>query len=168
MNEAKLPRRLEDVKTYGNTSEAQAEIYDRNHPRYPYKSHGQWLKACYGMVSCIILVLFNGIGPFLERPFDVHRFIASYISVSSPTQEFTFIRTNIPNQVPVFILLILGYKLRKHGFKISHWGPERSNDLRNAIQAGSDIRKGRLELPDDGFTKENGLTFLKWLWVWMK
>jgi hypothetical protein len=87
MNEAKLPRRLEDVKTYGNTSEAQAEIYDRNHPRYPYKSHGQWLKACYGMVSCIILVLFNGIGPFLERPFDVHRFIASYISVSSPTQS---------------------------------------------------------------------------------
>src|SRR5712664_173780 len=83
MNMAKLLHRLEDVKTYGNTSEAQAEIYDRNHPRYPYKSHGQWLKACYGMVSCIILVLFNGIGPFLERPFDVHLFIASYISVSS-------------------------------------------------------------------------------------
>lgn len=143
-------RTLEDVKTYGNTSEAQAEIYDRNNPRYPYKSHGQWLKACYGMVSCIILVLFNGIGPFLERPFDVHRFIASYISV------------------PVFILLILGYKIRKHGFRISRWGPERSNDLRNAIQAGSEIRKGRLELPDDGFTKENWLTFLKWIWVWMK
>ena len=70
--------------------------------------------------------------------------------------------------MPVFILLILGYKIRKHGFKLYDWGPERSNDLRNAIQAGSDIRKGRLELPDDGFTKENGVTFLKWLWVWMK
>lgn len=67
---------------YGNASEVQAATYDRNHPRYPYKSHGQWLKACYGMVACTILLLFNGITPFLERPFDVRRFIASYISVS--------------------------------------------------------------------------------------
>lgn len=74
--------RLEDVKVYGNTSEAQAAAYDRNHPRYPYKSHGQWLKACYGLVSCTILVMFNGIGPFLEEPFNVRRFIASYIGVS--------------------------------------------------------------------------------------
>jgi amino acid transporter len=56
-------------------------MYDRNHPKYPYKSHGQWLKACYGMVACIILVIFNGIGPFLENPFDMRRFIASYIGV---------------------------------------------------------------------------------------
>jgi yeast amino acid transporter len=67
---------------YGNASEAQAAAYDRNHPQYPYKSRGQWLKASYGMVSCIILVLFNGIGSFLEEPFDVRAFIASYISVS--------------------------------------------------------------------------------------
>jgi amino acid transporter len=135
---------------YGDVSEAQAASYDRNHPRYPYKSHGQWLKACYGMVSCIILVLFNGIGSFLENSFDVRRFIASYIGI------------------PVFILLILGYKIRKHGFRISQWGPERSNDLRNTIQAASETRKGRLEFPDDGFTKENGRKFLKWIWVWMK
>ncbi|KAL9111009.1 MAG: hypothetical protein Q9227_004442 [Pyrenula ochraceoflavens] len=73
---------LEDVKTYGNASEVQAATYDRNHPQYPYKSHGQWLKACYGMVACLILLLFNGVAPFLEDPFDVRRFIASYISVS--------------------------------------------------------------------------------------
>jgi amino acid transporter len=29
-------------------------------------------------------------------------------------------------------------------------------------------RKGRLEFPDNGFTRENVLTFLKWIWVWMK
>ena len=74
--------RLEDVKMYGNASEAQAASYDRDHPRYPYKSHGQWLKACYGLVACIILVLFNGVGSFLETPFDTDRFIASYIGVS--------------------------------------------------------------------------------------
>jgi yeast amino acid transporter len=57
-------------------------MYDRNHPRYPYKSHGQWLKAAYGMVATMILVVFNGIGPFFENPFDGRTFVASYISVS--------------------------------------------------------------------------------------
>jgi amino acid transporter len=72
-------------------------------------------------------------------------------------------------EVPAFIFLILGYKIRKHGFRIQNWGPERSNDLRNTIQTTSDIRKGRLELPDDGFfTKENARTFVKWVWVWLK
>lgn len=73
---------LEDVKNYGNTSEAQAAIYDRNHPRYPYKSHGQWLKAAYGGLACTVLVLFNGINPFFTKPFDTRRFIADYVGVS--------------------------------------------------------------------------------------
>ena len=75
--------RLEHVKNYGNASEAQVAMYDRDNPRYPYKSHGQWLKACYGLVACTLLVLFNGVGPFLEHPFDTRRFIASYIGVGS-------------------------------------------------------------------------------------
>ncbi|KAH8812741.1 proline-specific permease [Xylogone sp. PMI_703] len=141
---------LEEVKLYGNASEAQAAMYDRNNPRYPYKSHGQWLKAAYGMIASIILLVFNGISAFLEDPFDVRRFIASYIAI------------------PVFILLILGYKVRKHGFSVSQWGPERSNDLRNTIQAASEIRKGRLEFPESGITKENLRTFINWVWVWMK
>lgn len=78
----KLHNRLAYVKNYGNASEAQAAMYDRDNPRYPYKSHGQWLKACYGLVACTLLVLFNGVGPFLEHPFDTRRFIASYIGVS--------------------------------------------------------------------------------------
>ncbi|EPE34140.1 proline-specific permease [Glarea lozoyensis ATCC 20868] len=137
---------LGDAKLYGNASEAQTAMYDRDNPRYPYKSHGQWLKACYGLVSCLLLVTFNGVGAFLEKPFDVRRFIASYISV------------------PVFILLLVGYKIGKHGFRFSQWGPERSNDLRNCIQATSEVRKGRLEFPDEGFTKENGRTFVDWIW----
>ncbi|KAG9233712.1 proline-specific permease [Amylocarpus encephaloides] len=141
---------LEDAKLYGNASEAQTACYDRDNPRYPYKSHGQWLKAAYGMVSALLLVVFNGIGAFLERPFDTRRFIASYISV------------------PVFFILLIGYKVRKHGFRFSQWGPERSNDLRNCTQAASEIRKGRLEFPEEGFTKENGRTFIKWIWIWTK
>jgi amino acid transporter len=34
------------------------------------------------MVACIVLVIFNGIPPFLGDPFDVRMFIASYIGVS--------------------------------------------------------------------------------------
>ncbi|TVY55430.1 Arginine permease CAN1 [Lachnellula cervina] len=141
---------LKEAKLYGNASESQTACYDRSHPRYPYKSHGQWLKASYGMVASILLMVFNGIGAFLERPFDTRKFIASYISV------------------PVFLLLLLGYKIRKHGLAFSQWGPERSNDLRNTVQAASEIRKGRLEFPDEGLTKRNGRMFLDWIWVWMK
>lgn len=72
---------LEDAKLYETTSEVQAASYDRDNPLYPYKSHGQWLKACYGMVSCGILMLLNGVGAFLETPFNVRKFISAYISV---------------------------------------------------------------------------------------
>lgn len=73
-----------------------------------------------------------------------------------------------PLQIPVFFLLILGYKIKRHGFHFSQWGPERSNDLRNTIQASSEKRKGKLEFPDNGFTKDNGRTFVNWVWVWLK
>lgn len=73
---------LKDAKMYGNTSESQAASYDRNNPGYPYKSHGQWLKASYGMFTCIVIILFNGVGAFLEKPFGVQTFISAYISVS--------------------------------------------------------------------------------------
>ena len=75
------PSRLEDAKLYGNNSESQAASYDRDHPLYPYKSHGQWLKACYGLVGLIILILFNGVAAFIE-PFNVRKFVSAYISVS--------------------------------------------------------------------------------------
>ena len=86
--------RLEDVKRYGNASEAQAAMFDRNHPRYPYKSHGQWLKAAYGGVACAILLFFNGIAPFFQRPFDTKRFIADYIAVGF----HHFLSTPLPGQ----------------------------------------------------------------------
>jgi amino acid transporter len=65
-------------------------------------------------------------------------------------------------------LLIVAYKIRRHGFNFSQWGPERSKDLRNCVQVSSDKRKGRLEFPDKGVTAENGKRFLEWIWVWTK
>ncbi|OOQ84427.1 proline-specific permease [Penicillium brasilianum] len=143
-------RALDEAKQYGNTSQTQAATYDRNHVRYPYKSHAQWLKAGYGMVACIILLLFNGVDSFLTTPFDARTFIASYISI------------------PVFFLLVVCYKIRRHGFRFSQWGPERSKDLRNCVQVSSDKRKGRLELSDPVFSFENVKRFGMWLWVWTK
>ncbi|KAL2760300.1 hypothetical protein ACRALDRAFT_1067117 [Sodiomyces alcalophilus JCM 7366] len=143
-------RTLEDAKTYETTSEVQAASYDRNNPLYPYKSHGQWLKACYGMVSCGILMLLNGVGAFLETPFNARKFISAYISL------------------PIFILLIMGYRLRKHGLRFSKWGLERSLDLGGAVQAASEKRKGRLEFPDEGFTRDNWRELFHWVWVWLQ
>lgn len=69
----------------------------------------------------------------------------------------------------MFILLIVGYKIRKHGLRIyDYFTPEKSDDLSNTVQAASPKRKGRLEFPDDGFTKENFRTLINWIWVWMK
>jgi amino acid transporter len=119
------------------------------------------------MTSCLILLLFHGVDPFLRKPFDTTNFIVSYISVSG----FPRLRNRllIP-QIPIFISLVVGYKIGKHGFHVSQWGPERSCDLSGAIQA-SEKRVGRLEFPDQGLwglSFNNVVIFLRWIWVWMK
>ncbi|KAK2846409.1 hypothetical protein FQN49_005748 [Arthroderma sp. PD_2] len=142
---------LQEANSLGNTAESQNGVYDRQNPRYPYKSHGQWLKACYGVVACIILLLFNGVAAFLKDPFDTRAFVVSYISV------------------PVFIMLFVGYKIRRHGLRLTSWGPECSNDLRNCAQTTSGThRKGRLIFPDHGPTRRNWKAFFAWVWAWMK
>jgi yeast amino acid transporter len=138
------------------------------------------LKGCYGLVGCIVLILFNGVGAFIE-PFNVRKFVSAYISVSpcldvmhylsEPTHvtcAFFTLTTYESMQLPTFLLLILGYNLRKHGLRFSDWWTDKSADLSNTVQATSLKRKGRLEFPDNGFTRENVLTFLGWIWVWMK
>ncbi len=66
------------------------------------------------------------------------------------------------------MLLFLGYKFRKHGFNFAEWGPEKSDDLSNTVRVTDPKRKGRLEFPDDDFTWANVMTFVDWIWVWMK
>ncbi|KAK2749385.1 hypothetical protein FQN57_006317 [Myotisia sp. PD_48] len=142
---------LQEANDFGNSAETQNGVYNRNHPRYPYKSHGQWFKACYGMISCFILLIFNGVSAFLKDPFDTREFVVSYISL------------------PVFGVLFIGYKLRKHGFNLLSWRAERSNDLRNCVQVTSSARrKGRLEFPDHGPTSRNWMAFFEWVWAWTK
>ncbi|OAA66292.1 proline-specific permease [Cordyceps fumosorosea ARSEF 2679] len=141
---------LEVAKMSEDTSAAQAASYDRDSPLYPYKSHGQWLKAFYGLAGSCVLLIFNGVPAFLEKPFNVRKFVSAYVGI------------------PVYILLVVGYKFRKHGFRFSHWGPERSDDLSNTVRAASEKRRGRLDLPDWGVTRANWQALGHWLWVWIK
>ncbi len=83
--------RLETAKLSGNTSESQAASYDRDNSLYPYKSHGQWLKAFYGFAASTILVLFNGIPAFIDEPFNVRRFVSAYAGVSHPCLPIHFL-----------------------------------------------------------------------------
>ena len=70
-----------------DTSVAQAASYDRDNPLYPYKSHGQWLKAFYGLSGSCILLLFNGVPAFLEEPFNVRKFVSAYVGVCNPPRS---------------------------------------------------------------------------------
>jgi yeast amino acid transporter len=56
------------------------KLYDRNHPQYPYRSHGQYLRAFYALTGCVLLVLFNGWRTVVS-PISVADFFACYIPV---------------------------------------------------------------------------------------
>ena len=108
----------------------------------------------------------------LRRPpllrFVYRRKSRLFLKYIYPSLFYIFADWGVLLQIPVFILLIIGYKIKRHGFRISQWGPERSNDLRNTVQVTSKKRKGRLEFPERGLSEENLKTFVNWVWVWMK
>jgi yeast amino acid transporter len=55
--------------------------FDREDEHYPYRAHGQLFRSYYGLIFCLLLILFNGWHTFV--PFQVQDFIVSYIGVSS-------------------------------------------------------------------------------------
>ena len=57
--------------------------YNREDDSYPYKSHGQYLRAWYGMCGCFLIVFFNGWSSCVS-PMSIDDFFASYINVSGP------------------------------------------------------------------------------------
>jgi len=56
---------------------------------YPYKSHGQYLRAWYGMCGAFLIALFNGWRSFVS-PMSTADFLASYINVSPLLTITTF------------------------------------------------------------------------------
>ncbi len=55
--------------------------YNRESERYPWKTHGQWLRAAYGLTMCCLMIIFQD-WQSLVSPVSVQSFVASYISVS--------------------------------------------------------------------------------------
>lgn len=55
--------------------------FNRDDEQYPYRTHLQLARTYYGLVFCILIILFNGWRSFLS-PFNLQDFIVSYIGVS--------------------------------------------------------------------------------------
>ncbi|KAI0413833.1 amino acid permease-domain-containing protein [Xylaria grammica] len=116
-------------------------LYDRQNPQYPYRSHGQWLRAAYALFGCSVLILFNGWRTF-SPPFSAGDFVACYIGIKfwgwnprnwqrRATNELQIPRPEIATSVP---------------------------------------RRGQLALVDTDnlFIWQNARIFGRWLWVWMR
>jgi amino acid transporter len=129
--------------------------YDRGDDHfYPYRSHGQYIRAWYGMCGCFFIILFNGWSSVVS-PMSINDFLASYINI------------------PIFIVLILAYRVRLEGFNPSNWTRRANEDLRNPLsiaQSDPRLRRGRLHRanPDVLFSRGNAERFIQWLWVWLK
>jgi amino acid transporter len=139
--------------------------YDRNAPRYPYRTHLQWIRAVYALVGCTILLIFHGWRTLLS-PVIVDDFVASYIPIV------------------LFLALTCAYYVRDHGFHWRYWkrfaaglvgldivGPilvSEDSFTRRCSFCGGKHRKGHLRWPDRKpmLTRRNFKAFVEWLWVW--
>ncbi|KAF2186890.1 proline-specific permease [Zopfia rhizophila CBS 207.26] len=128
--------------------------YDRGGTRYPYRSHLQWLKACYGMVGCFLVTVFGGWRAFAS-PFNVADFIASYISIVA------------------FFVLVAAYHISWEGWNPLNWKRSATFQLRNPPPIQVELgmkRRGDLRLTNDNsvFSRQNFDDYIQWLWTWMK
>lgn len=57
--------------------------YNRESNTFPWKTHLQRLRAVYGLVMCLLMIIFQD-WRSLAPPFNVPEFFASYISVRTP------------------------------------------------------------------------------------
>jgi amino acid permease len=127
--------------------------FNRDDEQYPYRTSGQLFRATYGLVFCILLILFNGWRSFLE-PFAVSDFIVSYISIAA------------------FILLVGLYHIKSDGWNPLKWRVSASMQIQRpppkVVVPGR--RRGVLTLPDQKkwFTEDNAKAVVDWLWVWIR
>ncbi|KAH8892810.1 hypothetical protein GQ53DRAFT_763933 [Thozetella sp. PMI_491] len=117
------------------------QLYNRDSPQYPYRSHGQYLRAWYALISCVLFILFNGWRTFVQ-PMSIEDFIGCYISI-----KFWGLNP---------------FRWRRRATK------ELQNP--RPYTAISVPRRGQIALvdTDDLFNWENFRRFRIWLWVWMK
>ncbi|KAI0407617.1 amino acid permease-domain-containing protein [Xylaria palmicola] len=128
-------------------------LYDRQNPQYPYKSHGQWLRAIYALFGCSVLILFNGWRTF-SPPFSAGDFVACYVGII------------------LLVVLSALYQVKFWGWNPRNWQRRATNELQipRPEIATSVPRRGQLALVDTDnlFIRENAKIFGRWLWVWLR
>jgi len=128
------------------------QLYDRNSPQYPYRSHGQWLRACYALTGCVLFILFNGWRSFVQ-PMAVGDFLACYISI------------------PVLFIIYVLYQIKFWGWNPLLWQRRASKELQTPRPeiATSVPRRGVAQIdPENLLTLKNLRALGRWLWVWIK
>ncbi|KAK7958387.1 hypothetical protein PG988_013235 [Apiospora saccharicola] len=129
------------------------QLYDRENPQYPYKSHGQYFRAYYALFGCTALVLFNGWRTFVP-PMHASDFIACYVAIV------------------VLGVIVALYQIKFWGINPLKWQRRATNELQipRPEIATSNPRRGDLALVDTDnlFITENLKAFGRWVWVWLK
>ncbi|KAK3941891.1 amino acid permease-domain-containing protein [Diplogelasinospora grovesii] len=129
------------------------QLYDRSSPQYPYRSHGQYLRAWYALLGCTLFIIFNGWRTFVP-PMNIADFLGCYVAIL------------------VLTVIFLLYQIKFWGFNPLNWGRRASKELQNPrpYTATSVPRRGQIALVDTDnlFNLQNAKQFAKWLWVWMK
>jgi amino acid transporter len=127
--------------------------YNREDEQYPYRTRGQLFRSWYGLIFCLLIVLFNGWRSFFS-PFGVSDFIVSYIGI-----------------VAFFVIVAL-YHMRTDGLAPWKWRRHASLQIQRPppkiVVAGR--RRGTLHLPNKKkwFTTENFEAMMVWLWCWLR
>jgi amino acid transporter len=147
------------------------QLYDRDSPQYPYRSHGQYLRAWYALIGCTLFVLFNGWRTFVP-PMSVNDFVACYVSVSLSRLLGHYSPSPNRRQILVLLVICVLYQIKFWGINPLKWRRNVSRELQNPrpYTAMSVPRRGQIALvdTDDLFNLENARRFGKWLWVWLK
>ncbi|KAH7012829.1 amino acid permease-domain-containing protein [Ilyonectria destructans] len=134
------------------------QLYDRSHPRYPYRSHGQYLRAYYAVFACSLFVIFNGWRTFIT-PVSIEDIFGCYIAIL------------------LMVVITIMYQIKFWGWNPRKWRRRVSDNRLERPQpmtAESNPRRGQLtlvaagEMADGPRRVENTKRFGKWLLVWLK
>ena len=152
------------------------QLYDRNSPQYPYRSHGQYLRAWYGLIGCILFILFNGWRTFVP-PMNGEDFVACYICVclSSSAGRGTFLLAGrlltCYRKIPIVLFIYVLYQIKFWGWNPMNWRRRASRELQTPRPeiATSVPRRGVPQIDADDLLKPSNIKeFGRWVWVWLK
>jgi len=165
-----------------NLTPEMRNMYKRSAKQYPYRSHLQWIRAVYALVGCVLMATFQGWRTFVS-PMSVKDFVASYIAVSSFLLVCTSCHWLCRSQIPLFLVLGLGFFFKTRGFAPKYWrtrashlngldsvGPVVVEAINSPCKVcGARHRRGYLKLPKKRLlTVGNVKAVGEWIWVWLK